>query len=119
MPDRMQLVTDMSAELVEQAVREYIEQHPEFTPPEKSQHPLVLALTESMHHPMVVKFGGIVEFWWILLEAAKVWFKPNEDSYEYTVFHGRLIGACGLGSEMYEFKEIWDAYVAWRDYGVH
>jgi len=112
----------MSASLIEQAVDEYMEKNPEFTPPESSQHPAVLALTTEMNPAIVDKFGGIIEFWWAMFEAAKSWFKPNEDSLEYNYFRTRLFGALGLSvhtDHVEDMNEIWNAFVAWKNYGLH
>jgi len=111
----------MSAALIEQAIQDYMQQHPAFTPPAKSQHPVVLALTREMYGSLVERFGGLIEFWWILLAAARTWFRPDEDSLEAKYFYSRLFGACGLANDTdfeAEFDELWRAYRAWREYGL-
>lgn len=112
----------MSHTDIEKYIDEYINTHPSFVPPETSQHPCVLALTTEMYPEIVKKAGGVDEFWRRMFIAAKAWFAPGEDSFEYNYFSGRLFGACGLSTgtdfEM-QMNEIWKSFVAWERNGIN
>jgi len=59
----------MGRETLEALIEDYRRAHPEFQPPEKSDHPIVLALTTDMNPELIDRCGNIVIFWDLLLDA--------------------------------------------------
>lgn len=108
----------MGRETLEALIEDYRCAHPEFQPPEKSDHPIVLALTTDMNPELIDRCGNIVIFWDLLLDAAIEYFDPSDESLEFNYFRSRLFTGCGLANfTIYEdaFNAIWHRYRRWVD----
>ena len=108
----------MGRETLEELVEEYRQAHPEFQAPDKSDHPIVLALTKDMNPYLVERCGNIVVFWDLLLDAAMEFFDPAEETLEFRYFRARLMTGSGLaaGTKHEEaFGAIWERYRTWID----
>lgn len=71
-----------------------------------------------MYFKLVDDLGGIVPFWWAVLEAVKEWFPEPGDSFEYRAFKSAFFGACGLAVDT-DFEEgmneAWEEFKAWEN----
>jgi hypothetical protein len=114
------LRTEMNA-----LIDSYLAQHPDFKYPERSRHPAVLALTVDMNAWLVDECGGIGSFWSLMVDSAKSWFDPSEESLELKYFHARLSASCAMmGQALPHVSSIDDFYWqqgqllerAWQDY---
>jgi|GEM_PF-3666679 len=106
----------MGRETLVALIEEYRRAHPEFQMPEKSDHPMVLALTSEMNPYLVERCGNIVIFWDLLLDAAMAYFDPPEETLEFKYFRARLMTGSGLATgTIHEeaFGAIWDRYRSW------
>ena len=106
----------MGRETLEALVEEYRQAHPEFQAPDKSDHPIVLALSKDMNPCLVERCGNIVVFWDLLLDAAMEFFDPAEETLEFKYFRARLMTGSGMaaGTNHDEaFGAIWKRYRTW------
>lgn len=88
----------MGRETLEALIEDYRRAHPEFQPPEKSDHPIVLALTTDMTPELIDRCGNIVIFWDLLLDAAIEYFDPSEETLEFKYFRARLSTGGGMAT---------------------
>lgn len=100
---------------IEQAISEYLLEHPTYFPPEVSQHPAVVALTEDVYPVLVDKLGGVAEFWEEMLAGAKVWFDPCKPTMEYKYFCTMIDNDGALMDPNVYLKKFAKVY---RDYRV-
>mgnify|MGYP005855048019 CR=1 FL=1 len=110
----------MGQETLEALIDDYRRAHPEFQPPEKSDHPIVLALTTDMNPELIDRCGNIVIFWDLLLDAAIDYFDPLEDSLEFNYFRSRLFTGSGMAAGTIHdegFSAIWQRYRKWIEGG--
>lgn len=77
------LAQDITAsQKVEAMVRVFLEKYPSYIlPVDKTlHHPSVLALHGKLHEWLIKQCGHFVEFWQLILTAAKEWFPDKRDS---------------------------------------
>lgn len=106
----------MGRETLETLINEYQQSHPEFQPPEKSDHPIVLALTSEMNPWLIDRCGNIVIFWDLLLDAAIEYFDPSDEVFEFKYFRWRINTNGGMATGTIHqdgFHAIWQRYRAW------
>lgn len=100
---------------IEQAISEYLETHPRYFPPEASQHPAVVALTEEVYPVLVDKFGGVADFWEAMLAGAKGWFEPSNPTMEFRYFCTMIENDGALMDSTEYMKKFASVY---RDYRI-
>lgn len=89
-----QLNPEDSAAWIEEFVTAYRHQHPEYRPPERSDHPAIIMI--NLHNAAVDELGDVVTYWALLIYAMRHWFAPREDSFAYRTLKARFGVACGL-----------------------
>ncbi len=65
-------------EIIDELINSYLKAHPNIEPPvfddEYMQHPSVIAMTSNIQSWMTDECGGPLEYWSLMLAAAKEWF---------------------------------------------
>ncbi len=82
---------------IDEFIANYRRWHPDYRPPEKSDHPAVIMVglsTDAIHD-----LGDPATFWMIIVHAMQYWFSPAEDSFEYRAIKGFFMTSGAMATD--------------------
>jgi hypothetical protein len=99
---------------IEEFIADYRRRHPDYKPPEKSDHPAVIMI--GLSTAAIDEVGDPATFWMIIVHAMQHWFSPGEDSLEYRAIKGFFGSSCGLAQDSPFSEGMGRAYRIMKDW---
>jgi hypothetical protein len=105
---------------IEEFIADYRRRHPDYRPPEKSDHPAVIMINLSSE--AIDELGDMAVFWMIMIHAMQHWFSPREDCFEYRALKAYFnssgaMAAQGESPAAEGMERAWKIMKKWEDHG--
>ena len=97
-----------------QLITEYVNSHPDYQYPSRTRHPAILALGSVLQGWLIDRLGRS-DYLYKLADAARHWFLPDCDRWEFRTFCNMFEGFANVGwGNLPEYRSLSERYVAWK-----
>ena len=105
---------ESAANTFAQLISEYVNSHPDYQYPSRTRHPAILALGSVLQGWLIDRLGRS-DYLYKLADAARHWFLPDCDRWEFRTFCNMFEGFANVGwGNLPEYQSLSDRYVAWK-----